>query len=153
MVTKLQQVATTINKLAKLEHDSHRQLCIAIAGAMDLVKRQSNLSWKEWADENLRKADGSKWATNTLYTMASQGRDPQRLIHARKNVADYGRRARKALKDRTTAYASRPLKRPYHQNDLGAQVKGLLAAWDAASWEARREFLKVIKAKIVLKSA
>jgi len=150
MVTKLQQAATTINKLAKLEHDSHRQLCIAIAGAMDLVRKESNLTFKEWADENLRKADGSKWALQYLYTLGSQGRDPRRLTKARKNVVDYRRRTKIAFR----SFQSRShTKESNQQNAFDLQVQGLLSAWYAASPVARREFLGIIKAKIVLKSA
>jgi len=64
MSLRLREAAKTINALAKQEEDTRRQLCIAIAGAMDLVKKHSNLSWSEWANENLRKADGIKMVTS-----------------------------------------------------------------------------------------
>ncbi len=142
MATKLQQAATTINKLAKDEHDARRQLCIAIAGAMDLVKKESNLSWREWADENLRKPDGSKWSMHTLYSYASYGRAPEKLTHIRKSIAKHGRKARIALRTTTRT--------PYSNQDnsiIDQQVFALLMAWRNASPQARSKFLEAIKIK------
>jgi hypothetical protein len=141
MATRLQQAAKTINDLAKQEHDARRQLCIAIAGAMDLVKKESNLSWREWADQNLRKPDGSKWSAWTLYTYASYGRNPHKLQHARDHINDHGKRARRAL-------SSHPHPRggPRATN-VENEIARLIAAWEAASPAAQQYFLQFIKGK------
>ncbi len=140
MATKLQEAARTINDLVKREEDTRRQLCIAIAGAMDLVKRESNLSFAEWASQNLRKPDGSKWGMWTLYTYAKYGRDPKKLEHSRVDIAERGRIARRAV---------RPLthngQRPRQQIDIEKQVSWLMNAWTNASPPARKRFLSLIK--------
>ena len=99
MTPKLKEAAKTINYLAKQEEDARLKLCRAIASAMDLVKKESNLSWREWAEGNLRKADGSKWSMWTLYSYASFGRDPKKLNHVRKSIAENGKNARRAMAD------------------------------------------------------
>ena len=141
MVTKLQEAARTINDLVKREEDTHRQLCIAIAGAMALVKRESNLSFVEWASQNLRKPDGSKWSSWTLYTYAKYGRDPKKLDVARKDIAERGRVARRAVNPRPIATGARPRQ----QIDIEKQVQWLMNAWANASPPARQRFLKLIR--------
>jgi len=46
-MNKLLEAAKTINSLAKQEEDTRLALCKAIAAAMDLVKKESNMSWCE----------------------------------------------------------------------------------------------------------
>ena len=139
-MTKLQEAARTINGLVKREEDTRRQLCIAIAGAMDLVKRESNLSFAEWASENLRKPDGSKWGMWTLYTYAKYGRDPKKLEHSRRDIAERGRIARRAV--RLPVHTGQ---RSRQQIDIEKQVSWLMSAWSNASPPARNRFLRLIK--------
>jgi hypothetical protein len=141
MATKLQEAARTINELVKREEDTRRQLCIAIAGAMDLVKRESNLSFAEWASQNLRKPDGSKWGMWTLYTYAKYGRKPEKLEQSRRAIAEHGRIARRAV-HATPVPAGR---RPQQQIDVEKQVSWLMSAWSNASPPARKRFLKLIR--------
>ncbi len=140
MATKLQEAAKTINDLVKREEDTRRQLCIAIAGAMDLVKRESNLSFAEWASQNLRKPDGSKWGMWTLYTYAKFGRDPKKLDSSRRDIAERGRIARRAVRSTQPNGA-----KPRQQIDIDKQVSWLMNAWTNASPPARRRFLSLIK--------
>ena len=152
MSVKLKEAAKTINALAKQEDDARRQFCIAIAGAMDLVKKESNLSWAEWADKNLRKPDGSKWSSWTLYKYASYGRDPKKLEKCRDTIADLGRRARRSLNPELppVAPASRMVDNrsaPVHVDqeiNIDKEVKWLMSAWKNASPTARKRFLKLI---------
>lgn len=141
MTPKLREAAKTINALAKQENDARLALCRAVAAAMDLVKKESNLSWREWADQHLRKPDGSKWSTWTLYSYASFGRDPKKLGHLREAVARHGRNARKALRTTRRVFANSP--RP-SQSSLDRQVQALMFAWSNASPEARKLFLEKI---------
>jgi hypothetical protein len=140
-MTKLQEAARTINKLVKCEEDTRRQLCIAIAGAMDLVKRESNLSFAEWASQNLRKPDGTKWGMWTLYTYAKFGRDPKKLDHSRRDIAARGRIARRAVNPIPVPRGQRP----QQQIDIEKQVAWLMSAWSNASPAARKRFLSLIK--------
>lgn len=152
MTPKLKEAAKTINALAKREEDARMALCRAIAGAMDLVKKESKLSWREWANQNLRKPDGSKWSMWTLYSYASFGRDPKKLSHSRKSIVNHGRNARKALQsarnDFTTAQAKPrtpeiPNPRPSGMI-LERQVEALMFAWRNAGAEARKIFMERI---------
>ena len=142
MTQRLKEAAKTINDLVKREEDVRLALCKAIAGAMDLVKRESNLSWREWADQNLRKPDGSKWSSWTLYTYASYGRDPEKLTSVRKAIAENGRNSRRALNLVTKAAAL-----PHKKQSgivLDRMVESLMFAWKNASPEARKIFLEKI---------
>ena len=142
----LEQMAKTINDLAKQESDARLALCRAIAKAMDMVRRESNLSWNEWADQNLRKPDGSKWSRWTLYSYASFGRDPKKLQHVRDSIARRGSLARRALNvAEKTPLAS--------GNDIERQVAALMFAWKGAGNEARKMFLEKISAGYVEKAA
>lgn len=142
MTPKLKEAARTINALAKREEDARLALCRAIAGAMDLVKKESNLSWREWANQNLRKPDGSKWSSWTLYTYASYGRDPKKLTHSRQTIAHHGKSARKALSAARVSMAI-PAPRP-SGIILERQIEALMFAWKSACTEARKKFLERI---------
>lgn len=146
MTPALKEAAKTINRLAKQEEDSRRQLCIAIAAAMDLVKKDSNLSWREWADENLRKPDGSKWSSWTLYSYASFGRDPKKLDRLREGVNQHGKRARQALRIARQATVV-PAKRAA-TIETEKELQWLLSAWRRCSPAARRKFLEIINEEI-----
>jgi len=149
MSLKLREAAKVINDLAKREEDARRQLCIAIAGAMDLVKKDSNLTWSEWADQNLRKADGTKWSLHTLYKYAMYGRDPKKLTQARETIADLGRRARRSLNPTllvsTSSAATVKVERVSSQQiDIDKEFNWLMSAWKNASPAARKRFLEAI---------
>lgn len=159
MSAKLKEAAKTINALAKQEEDARRQFCIAVAGAMDLVKKESNLTWAEWANQNLRKADGSKWALQTLYKAAMYGRDPKKLSRSRETIADLGRRARRSFNPplpptpmprqtdvKPTTTAAHPT-RAEQQIDIDKEVNWLLSAWKNAGPAARKKFLELIAGK------
>ncbi len=143
MTPKLREAARTINELVKKEDDTRLALCKAIAAAMDLVRKESNLPWREWADANLRKPDGSKWSSWTLYSYASFGRNPKKLEHVRKAIAQNGQNARKALRVAKQAM-SIPQQRPPSGMILERQVESLMFAWRNASSEARKVFLEKI---------
>ena len=143
MTPKLKEAAKTINYLAKQEEDARLKLCRAIASAMDLVKKESKLSWREWAEGNLRKADGSKWSMWTLYSYASFGRDPKKLNHVRKSIAENGKNARRAMADMRRQNVEIPAPRP-SGIILDRQVEALMFAWSNASPEARKIFLEKI---------
>lgn len=147
MTPKLKEAARTINMLAKQENDARLALCRAIAGAMDLVKKESNLPWRKWADANLRKPDGSKWSPWTLYSYASFGRDPKKLGHLREAVARHGRIARRALRITRSAAAAVtavPTAPRESGNRLDRQVEALMFAWRNSSAEARKRFLELV---------
>lgn len=135
---KLKEAAKTINSLIKAENDARRNLCIAIAGAMDLVKK-AGLVWRDWADGNLRKPDGSKWSQWTLYSYASFGRNPEKLDHLRDSISKHGREARKALR-------AIPIV-PVDNRSIEAEkeLQWLLSAWKRCSPSTRRKFLKIIE--------
>lgn len=145
MTPKLREAAKTINILAKQEHDSRRQLCIAIAGAMDLVKSDSNMSWASWANQNLRKPDGSRWSLSTLYQYASFGRDTGKLTHAREAIKSHGQNARKALRVLRPAALATPGSTARQSTiDIDKELSWLMNAWRNASPTARKRFLEMI---------
>ena len=141
MTPKLREAAKTINALAKQEHDSRLALCRAIASAMELVKKESNLTFYEWADKYLRKPDGSKWSLSHIYKMAMFGRNPKKLQRYREDIAQRGRTARRALVDVRLAAQQAPKERA---TTLDRQVEMLMFAWRNASPEARKVFLEKI---------
>jgi hypothetical protein len=159
MSAKLKEAAKTINALARQEEDARLQFCIAIAGAMDLVKKESNLTWAEWANQNLRKPDGTKWALQTLYKCAMYGRNPKKLSRARETISDLGRRARRSLNPALPASPisrqndARPIAATSHptraeqQVDIDKEVNWLLSAWKNAGPAARKRFLELIAEK------
>lgn len=142
MTPKLREAAKTINDLAKQEEDVRLKLCRAIAAAQELVKKESNLSWRDWADKYLRRPDGSKWSSSTLYQYASFGRNPEKLVHARRTIADHGNNARKALSAVRTQAATTPHKSSL--NEIDRQLEVLMFAWRNAGAEARKRFLENI---------
>lgn len=164
MTLRLKEAARTINELAKQEEDVRLKLCKAIAAAMDLVKKEGTHSWREWAEANLRKADGSKWSMWTLYSYASFGRDPGKLNHLRESVASNGRNARKALSASRAAVQASVVRIPEAVSKvsrpamdipqrrpsgivLDRQVESLMFAWKNASHEARKIFLEKISSE------
>jgi hypothetical protein len=156
MSAKLKEAAKTINALARQEEDARRQFCIAVAGAMDLVKKESNLTWAEWANQNLRKPDGTKWALQTLYKCAMYGRDPKKLSRSRETISDLGRRARRSLNPALPVSRqsdARPIAsvsnstRVEQQVDIDKEVNWLLSAWKNAGPVARKRFLELIAGK------
>lgn len=143
MTPKLREAAKTINDLAKQEEDTHLKLCKAIAAAQELVKKESNLSWRDWADKYLRRPDGSKWSSWTLYSYASYGRNPDKLANARQATNAHGRSARAALVLTRREVAVTPHKAS--QNEIDRQVEVLMFAWRNAGAEARKRFLEAIE--------
>lgn len=141
---KLREAAKVINDLAKQEDDARLQFCIAVAGAMDLVKKESNLSWSEWADQNLRKPDGSKWALQTLYKCAMYGRSPEKLSQARETIADLGRRARRSLNPTLLAVTPKGEHVSSQHVDIDKEFNWLMSAWKNAGPAARKRFLELI---------
>lgn len=142
MTPKLREAANTINELAKKEEDAQLRLCRAIAAAQELVKKESNLPWREWADKYLRRPDGSKWSSWTLYKYASYGRNPEKLTYVREAIAQHGKSARKALNAARSAAVAAPHKAS--QNEIDRQLEVLMFAWRNASAEARKRFLESI---------
>lgn len=148
MSLALKEAAQAINKLARTESDARRQLCITIAGAMDLVKKEG-LVWRDWANQNLRKPDGSKWSMWTLYSYASFGRDPTKLEHLRESVNGNGRRARQALRVMRHEAAAEIVPSKHSRTlEIEKELQWLLSAWKRCSPAARRRFLKVINEEI-----
>lgn len=142
MTPKLREAANNINELAKKEEDAQLRLCRAIAAAQELVKKESNLPWRDWADKYLRRPDGSKWSSWTLYKYASYGRNPEKLTYVREAIAQHGKSARKALNAARTAVATDPHKSS--QNEIDRQLEVLMFAWRGAGAEARKRFLESI---------
>lgn len=144
MSTPLQKVAARINELAKQESDTRLRLCRAIASAMDLVK-QEGLSWRKWAKENLRQADGEPWALGTLYKMAMFGRNPKKLANERRSVREHGQRARNSLRSirvvNDQAAAASTVSTPKHTIDVEKEFRWLMDAWKRSSPQARKMFL------------
>lgn len=134
-MTPLQKLAQTINDLAKKEADTRKSLCMAIAAAQDMVKRESNMTFRQWADRYLRQADGSKWALGTLYKMAMFGRNPDKLEDARKEIAERGRSDRRAFQARYQP-AAPAMPKP------NVQFRRLLDAWTNADVEIQIRFMR-----------
>lgn len=137
---KLLEMARTINELAKQEEDAQLALCRAIANAMDMVREDGRMKWTDWADAYLRKPDGSKWAHGTLYHYASYARDPKKLERNRNTVSRLSREARAEQVILTRAKHQAP----ESQKAIDHQVRSLMFAWNHASAEARKIFLKKI---------
>ena len=149
VTTPLIKLAKTINNLAKREDDARRAFAIAIAGAQDRVKRESNMTFEQWSTKYLRKPDGSKWALSYLYKMAMFGRNPKKLEQGRASIAVIGRRARRALRTHQLTQIGGTLPdsdlRQLRGDDAEREmVDRLLAAWHAATPEAQRKFLAMV---------
>jgi hypothetical protein len=137
-VNDLQRLAERINDLAGRMEDVRLEFCRALAEAFELVKKESNLSWAQWASENLRKPDGSKWSAWTLYKYVNYGRHPQRLDYSRADIARRGRIDR-AIRHDVTHSA------PVAEKAVAAQYWALMQAWNNASAAAKRMFLDEIE--------
>lgn len=139
---QLREAARTINALAKQEGDVHLAVCRAIAGAMDLVRKTGTVPFRDWADANLRKPDGSRWAHSTLYNLASFGRDPAKLEHRRHLVRESDRDIRKTIRKANAAILQGA--QAVSGTVLDRQVESLMFAWRNAGPEARKLFLEKI---------
>jgi hypothetical protein len=130
----LAALAKHINDLGRKYVDTRKEFCLALADARARVARETNMTFIQWANINLRKPDGSKWSQWTLYSYSSYGRKPNRLDHSRGSIAKLGREARAAA----NAHKLRA-------NSIADEVNFLMTAWEKASPEARKQFLGLIK--------
>jgi hypothetical protein len=137
---KLVNMAKTINKLAVAEHDARIEFCKAVAAAQELVRKESNLSFADWADANLRQPDGSKWSLSSLYKAAMFGRAPEKLAAHRARIAEHGNVARRAL----GLGRGRPGKSMPSAATVADEVARLMFVWRGVSAEAKRQFLAQI---------
>lgn len=142
MHPKLVEAAKTINLLAKREEDVQLALCRAIAAAQELVRKETNMSWRDWADKYLRRPDGSKWSQWTLYKYATYGRDPKKLEKVRSDINAHGKNARRALSLVRQGAPAR--NHNSSQNEIDRQLEVLMFAWRGAGAEARKMFIERI---------
>lgn len=134
----LPDLATRINAVATDIEDRRAEFCALIAEAQDRVARETNLTFAAWARDNLRKPTGEPWALSYLYKLAMFGREPGKLREHRAAVAKRGQVAREALGEIERAHKIR-------LNSVADEVSFLMAAWERASDEARRQFLKLVR--------
>ena len=133
----LPDLATRINATAADIEDRRAEFCALIAEAQDRVARETNLTFASWAYDNLRKPTGEPWALSYLYKLAMFGREPNKLREHRAAVARHGQTARRALSEIERAHKIR-------LDSVAEEVSFLMAAWEKASDEARRQFLKIV---------
>lgn len=134
----LNDLANHINALAVAAEDARLDFCRAMAEARQRVPRETGMAFVVWAQKHLVQANGRPWSKWTLYSYASYGADPQKLVRLRQSVAAHGRSARIALK---------AVRQPHA--DQSTQVNVLMTAWEAASDGARAQFLHLIGAEFI----
>jgi hypothetical protein len=129
----LSELADKINHLAIDVADARLEFCRAMDEARRRVPLETNMTFVEWGRAYLRKPDGTPWSKWTLYSYASYGNDPGKLDHVRGKIRTHGRSARMAL---------RLLRMP--NSSTANQVNALMVAWEAASSEARKQFIHLV---------
>lgn len=134
--SSLFDLAADINRHIQEEEAGRVVLGKLLIEAQCRVHRESNLTFKAWCENHLRKTDGSPFSYLTIKHYMRLARLPGE--QKRKNLATNERikRGRRAL----------ALVRPIfdEKTSVSEQVNLLMTAWEHSSDSARKQFLKMI---------
>jgi hypothetical protein len=134
----LPELAGRINSLAKNTDDARLAFCYAMAEAKRRVPLETNMTFAQWGAEYLRKPNGEPYSRWTLYSYANFGEHPERLTQSRKKSSAHS----------SFRYAATAALRALRRANIPDQVNALMTAWEAASEDARSQFLHMINAQI-----
>lgn len=143
-VKTLLQLATEINaEFAKIK-TNYVVLGAKLKITRDRVKIESDMSWRQWCHNYLRKADGTEFSYKTIENYIYLAGDPDRVIEQRRMQRENIRKIRKS------AQAFNPGMNVLFDraNSVNDQVNILMSAWDCASEKAQTQFLEMIGARL-----
>lgn len=168
--TSLEDLKRELNELAKLRHNSRLAFCKRLALAYMLVvghplskaspKDGGTRKFLAWCAKNIRSANGKQYSGNTVrtYLMTGFAANPekryadslklQRRIDRRdEKDRKFGHRmlAAAAVPDAPRPASISVLKTRHGMSgDVASEVNVLMTAWEAASPEARKQFLHLV---------
>ena len=119
------------------------------------VLRETNMSFYEWTDLNLRRKDGSPYSRNSIKRYLQYGRNPEQ---AERDVARKTTANRRMLKDaraivRHTSAAKlkeilqEPIRVFEKDTSISDQVNALVTLWEHSSTAVQKEFMQIVGLK------
>lgn len=164
----LDQLARELNELANIRQSARLAFCKRLAAAYLLLighrpnrRSTDGHKFRDWCDRKIRSSTGKKYSHRTieLYLIVGFSKNPEAMIQARTD--DTNRRAHEmrrfgaALtqaveKEAPKVLSVTQIKSKYRvSGDIAQEVNALMTAWEAASSQARSQFLYLVSGRKV----